>query len=121
MGTLSPFHWFMVLCVCGTSIWVLIDAMSILQKDGLKGKIAGTGPWTWFFACLFLWIFIFPFYLVKRHAYKKINSSAPQQTEKKQPSLGSDSITLLEKLAQLKEKGLVTDEEFAKKKKELLG
>jgi hypothetical protein len=100
---------------------VLIDAKTIGVK---KGQIAGMGnmePWGWFFSCLLLWIVGFPFYVAKRGEFKKANAVVPPQPESKKPSTSSESIAQLEKLAQLKEKGLITEEEFAKKKKELLG
>lgn len=111
------------LIIIGTSIWVLIDAKSIGVKKGQITGVANLGPWGWFFVCLLLWIVGFPFYLAKRGEYKRINSNSNtlQQQVRKQSSFGSDSISQLEKLAQLKEKGLVTEDEFNTKKKELLG
>lgn len=60
----------------GTSIWVLIDAKSIGVKRGQIQGIGNLGPWGWFFACLLLWIVVFPFYLVKRSEFKRINEES---------------------------------------------
>ena len=62
------------LVIIGSSIWVLIDAKSIGVKKGQIGGVGNLGPWGWFFVCLLLWIIGFPFYLVKRSEYKRINS-----------------------------------------------
>ncbi len=67
MGTL------ILIAVIGTSIWVLYDAKTIgVQKGQIQG-LASMGPWGWFFGCLLLWIICFPFYLIKRSEFKKIN------------------------------------------------
>lgn len=56
-----------------SSFWVLYDAKAIgVQKGQLKG-LCDLGPWTWFFACLFLWIIAFPLYLAKRRQLLQIN------------------------------------------------
>ena len=117
------------LVIIGTSIWVLVDAKSIGVKKGQIKGIANLGPWGWFFVCLLLWIVGFPFYLAKRSEYKKINSTNDtiQTNNKLSDSIGvrhqkqsSSDIDQLEKLANLKEKGVITEEEFRAKKKELL-
>ncbi len=106
---------FMWLVVLGTSIWVLIDAKTIgVQKGQIKG-MGDLGAWGWFFVCLLLWIVGFPFYLAKRGEYKRINSGQTKSM------VSDDSITQLEKIAQMKEKGILTDAEFNAKKQQLLG
>lgn len=64
------FWWILVI---GTSIWVLIDAKTIGVKKGQIQGMGNLGPMGWFFICLLLWIVGFPFYLVKRSEYKRIN------------------------------------------------
>jgi hypothetical protein len=67
------------LCI-GSSVWVRYDAKAIgVQKGQVKG-LADLGPWGWFFACLFLWIVAFPWYLAKRRELLRINGkdSAPK-------------------------------------------
>ncbi len=102
-----------VLVVIGTSFWVLFDAKSIGVKKGQIKGIANMGPWGWFFVCLFLWIIGFPIYLAKRGEFKRINSS--QLSE-----IGNDSLSKLEKLAEMKDKGIITEEEFSTQKQALL-
>jgi uncharacterized membrane protein len=111
---------FFILLWIGTSLWVLIDAKTIGVKKGQIKGMGNMGPAGWFVVCLLLWIIGFPFYLAKRGEYKRINSKSSQVQEKQSFSHGSDPITQIEKLAQLKEKGIITEEEFAQKKKELL-
>jgi uncharacterized membrane protein len=101
------------LVVLGTSIWVLIDAKTIGVKKGQIKGMGNMGPWAWFFVCLLLWIIGFPFYLAKRGEFKRVNSGQSN-------SMSNDSIGQLEKLAEMKEKGILTEEEFNAKKQELL-
>lgn len=97
-----------------TAIWVLIDAKSIGVKKGLISGMGNMGPWAWFFGCLGLWILAFPLYLAKRGAFKRALSHSSQ------PAIGPSSIDQLERLAQLKDKGAITTEEFEAQKKQLL-
>ena len=108
-----------LLVIC-TSLWVLIDAKTIGVKKGQIAGMGDMGAWGWFFVCLLLWIIGFPFYLAKRGEFKRINSKlSPVQKTNSLP-LNSDYISQLEKLAQLKEKGVITEEEFLIKKKVIL-
>jgi len=105
--------------VIGTSIWVLIDAKTIGVKKGQIEGLGNLGPWGWFFACLLLWIIGFPFYLAKRGELKRINS----RTAADSGTIGlanANYIEQLEKLAELKQKGVITEEEFLSKKKQIL-
>jgi hypothetical protein len=101
------------LIVIGTSIWVVVDAKTIGVKKGQIKGMGDMGPWTWFFACLLLWIVGFPFYLAKRGEFKRVNSG-------QSASVNNDSLSQIEKLAEMKEKGILTAEEFDGKKRELL-
>jgi len=101
------------LIVLGTSIWVLVDAKTIGIKKGQIKGMGNMGPWAWFFVCLLLWIIGFPFYLAKRAEFKRVNSAQSND-------MNNDSIDQLEKLAEMKEKGVLTEEEFTAKKQELL-
>ena len=103
-----------VLVVIGTSIWVLVDAKSIGVKKGQVKGMGDLGPWGWFFVCLLLWIVGFPFYLAKRGEFKRINANNQENTQ-------DDSLASLEKLAEMKDKGILTEDEFNSKKKEILG
>lgn len=103
----------MWLIVLGTAIWVLVDAKSIGVRKGVITGIGNIGPWAWFFACLLLWIVAFPLYLIKRSDFKRALEGAPAA------SLGS--LAELEKLAELKDKGIISDAEFQAKKQAILG
>lgn len=63
---------FSILCVIGTSIWVLIDASSIGVKKGMLKGFFDMSPVGWFFGCLLIWIIAFPSYLAKRPQLKEI-------------------------------------------------
>jgi hypothetical protein len=101
------------LIVIGTSIWVVVDAKTIGVKKGQIKGMGNMGPWAWFIVCLFLWIVGFPFYLAKRGEFKRVNSGQSN-------SVRDDSLSQIEKLAEMKEKGILTAEEFDGKKRELL-
>jgi hypothetical protein len=60
-----------LLVVIATSLWVLFDADAIGVKKGVIKGVGDMGKWGWFFSCLGLWIFAFPYYLAKRKEYKK--------------------------------------------------
>jgi hypothetical protein len=64
------------LIVVLTSIWVMIDAKIIGVKKGQVAGLLDLGPWGWFFCSLLLWIVAFPYYLIKRCEYKRINGRA---------------------------------------------
>ena len=68
---MATFIWIVVIA---TSLWVLIDAKTIGVKKGQINGMGNMGPWSWFFACLLLWIIGFPFYLAKRGEFKRINA-----------------------------------------------
>ncbi len=97
----------------GTSIWVLIDAKKIGEKKVKYKAMHVGGPWGWFWLCLFIWPMFFPSYLLKRNEFKQINSGRTQ-------SASSASISQLEKLEELKDQGILTEEEFIVKKKVIL-
>jgi hypothetical protein len=60
-----------LLVIVATSIWVLVDADSIGVKKGQIQGVGDMGKWSWFFSCLGIWIFAFPFYLSKRNEFKE--------------------------------------------------
>lgn len=111
------------LIIIGTSIWVFFDAKSIGVKKGQITGLGNLGPFGWFIVCLLLWIVGFPFYIAKRGEFKRINAAKNDTaiSEKRTSSFNQDSIEQLEKLSQLKEKGILTEEEFQAKKKEIIG
>lgn len=111
----------------GTSIWAGVDASKIELK---KYKVGGpTSSAVTVIGCLLLWIVVFPWYLVNKGKIERGEaplkdgyvgqdegaSTTPVNTQ----SLGN-SLAQLEKLAQLKEKGVLSDEEFQTQKAKLL-
>jgi hypothetical protein len=120
---------FVFLMVAATSLWVLVDANSIGVKSGsLKGGFFDMGPAGWFFSCILLWIVAFPVYLAKRSEYKRLQAepeplvapaSGVNATDVMTQRL-ADSITQLERLAQLRDKGIISEDEFQTTKRALL-
>ena len=115
-----------ILIVIATSIWVYFDAKKIGIKKGQIQGIANMGPGGWLAVCLLLWIVGFPVYLAKRGEFKRINSQSPPPSPQgsysptpSQESHGFDEQ--LRKLAKLRDDGVISQEDFEKKKKDLLG
>jgi len=118
---------FFILIYLGTSIWAGIDACLInLNKYEVDGP---TGPVVTFLGCLLLWIVTFPWYLVNKG--KLARGAAPLKPEFRRQfvqkasvpavrPLTGDYLTQLERLGQLKEKGVLSDEEFQAQKLKLL-
>ena len=110
------------LIVIGSAIWVLVDAKNIGVKKGLITGMGNIGPWGWFFVTLLLWIVAFPMYLYCRGKFKlaiaETSNVGGSPIDNQQVRMSFEDI---EKLAALKEKGIITDDEFEAKKKQLLG
>jgi hypothetical protein len=100
----------------GTSVWVLVDSMRIGVKKGRIRSFFDMGPAGWFFSCLLLWVVAFPAYLVKRTEYQRPAAVGAQSGSVQ----GADIPSHIGKLAELKTQGLLTEEEFQAKKRELL-
>jgi hypothetical protein len=115
--------------VFGTSIWMAFDASKIgYDKKDVSG-IAGMGPVGWFFAGLLLWIISFPLYLASRNKLKEAAArkkgeqmGAGQQTGSVgAPAAGTtDPLAAIKKLGELREAGMITDQEYENKKAKLL-
>lgn len=116
------------LVVIGTSLWVLFDAHALGVTSGsLNGGFFDMSPAGWFLASLILWIVAFPVYLSKRGEYKRLKAASAEVGGSSQGAAAvtgvsglADSITQLERLAQLKDKGIISEDEFTAKKRELL-
>lgn len=117
----------MVIIVIGTSIWAAIDASKINSRK-YKTQLADGHPAGVFFGCLLLWIVVFPWYLVLKGQIKDGKAELKDQYKE---SIISNKITVpfksaadvapqLEKLAELKAKGILTEEEFNSQKEKLL-
>ena len=92
-----------------------------MHYNTLSSTAAARAQGGWFFVCLLFWILGFPFYLAKRNEFKKANSNQTKEVNSVAPlELNDDSVARLEKLAELRDKGIVTEDEFNKKKQELL-
>jgi hypothetical protein len=116
-----------IVILIGTAIWASIDASNLEFK---KYKLNGiTGPVIALIGCLLLHIVAFPWHLVNRGkvlrgeaavkdgesvakaAVAGVKDAAPQE----------DPYKKLEKLAELRDKGVISEEEFASQKASILG
>ena len=117
---------FMWIIVIASAIFVYIDAKSIGVHKGLISGFFDLGVGGWTAVTLLLWIVGFPAYLIKRGDLKQaaarekgetnVDTVAPAPTA----GIASSGLDALEKLAGLRDRGILTQEEFEKKKKELL-
>ena len=98
--------------VCGTSLWVLIDARNIGMKKGATKGFFDMGPVGWFIACLLCWIAVFPLYLVKRRQHLR----AAAVHEQAGAADDTDFVSQLGALTQRSAQGLVTEEDFRTKR-----
>ncbi len=122
MEVLSALIFLMVLA---TSVWVLSDARSTGVKRGqVKASFLrpDMGPWDWFAACLLLWLIAFPLYLSMRSEHRRTNAKLLHPTTlTPQPVRRDSSLDELERLAQLRDRGVLTEQELQTQKSKLLG
>ena len=113
-----------------SSIWVGFDAKKLgVRKGSLNGGFFDLGAGGWFIACLLIWIVAFPAYMMKRDTYKRLAANAQggaagasqSGAAAIQQASNVDALAQIEKLAQLKANGVITEEEFARKKEQQLG
>lgn len=109
-----------ILIVLGSSIWVLADAKAIGIKKGQVRGLANMDPGDWFVCCLLLWIVVFPMYLTKRPQFMQINGKTKGLLVRSD-TLTADGAAALEKLAVLRDRGVVTEDEFQTQKAKILG
>lgn len=114
---------FILAIVVGSSIWVLQDARAIGVKKGQLRGMANMDPGDWFICCLLLWIVVFPYYLSKRPQLLNINGKTHGlfKFSGGSAALMADGVDALEKLATLRDKGILTDMEFQMQKAKILG
>ncbi len=67
---------FVVIVVILSAIWVFFDARKIGVRKGLIKGLMNMGPWGWALCCLWLWIIVFPLYLIKRGEMMKAAAMA---------------------------------------------
>ena len=116
--------WILIL---STAVWVLYDAKTIGVKKGLVGGMGNMGPWAWAIVTAFLWIVGFPMYLYYRGKFKAalaVEKSDAVPTGFPPPAKNvsyGGSLDDLQRLGELRQKNLITEDEFAAKKKQILG
>jgi hypothetical protein len=122
---MEGFIWLLIL---GTSIWMAFDASKIgYDKKDVSG-IAGMGPVGWFFAGLLLWIVAFPLYLASRNKLKEAAArkngdqiaAGAEAASGAPPAGAADPLAAIAKLGELKEAGMITEQEYENKKAKLL-
>lgn len=90
-----------------------------------------TGALAWFLTCILLWIFGFPYYIYKRSKYSPAQvltapfpqgTPPPLPTGVQPPPPGPvDSSDQLRQMKKLLDEGVITADDFERKKKALLG
>jgi hypothetical protein len=112
----------MWIIVIVSAIWVYVDAKTIGVRKGLIAGMFNIGAGAWCAATLLLWIVVFPAYLIKRDALKAAVAAQAGRGKSPEPTVlvQSNVIEGLEKLANLRDRGVLTNAEFDEKKRELL-
>lgn len=105
------------LVVLASSLWVFQDARNLGITRRTGPGFFNMGPLSWFVSCLLLWAVAFPAYLVTRRRYKRAASATAPAGRIHQET---DLISQLGALADLHSQGVLTDEEFQAKKKDLV-
>lgn len=112
----------------GSSIWAGVDAGKIQLK---KYKVGGpSSPAITVIGCLLLWVVVFPWYLINKGKILRGEVSLKEEyagqaeprpaSKSKSSALQADSVAQLEKLADLRERGVLSEEEFQAQKANLL-
>lgn len=116
--------WIVTMVVIGTTLWVVVDSKKNQIPTYGEAYTLNTGALTWLIGCILLWIVAFPLYLFRRQKFINMRSPKPAQAAPAAQSLGVPQMNLeqeLRVLAKLKEDGILTDDEFLQKKRQLLG
>lgn len=108
--------------VIASTIWVYIDAKSIGVRKDLISGFFNMGAGAWCAATFFFWLLAFPAYLAKRGALKAAAAPQDGSSAAANVSVPAENRTLegLEKLADLRDRGVLTADEFDQKKRQLL-
>ena len=122
------FDTIILLAWLGTSFWVLYDASNIgAGKGTAKGLFRSMGPGGWFFSCLLGWVIALPAYLMLRDKIKADADAAMRGNALARPPLHasvpvptSNTISDLVRLAELREKSVISEDEFQAMKGDLL-
>ena len=111
-----------LLVVVASSLWVFFDAKSIGVRKGLVSGLLDLGPGGWCGVTALMWLVCFPLYLYKRGSLKAAAvASGEMRASPSAKATSDDSIVSLEKLANLRDRGVLTQIEFDQKKRQLLG
>jgi hypothetical protein len=112
----------MWIVVVVSAIWVYFDAKNIGVRKELGSGFFNAGPGGWCAVTLLLWIIGFPAYLIKRGSYKVAVAALQSASLNTKPSIATehDAIAGLEKLASLRDRGILTQAEFDEKKRQML-
>jgi hypothetical protein len=105
------------LVVLASSLWVFRDARSLGITRRPGPGFLNMSPFSWFVSCLLLFAVAFPAYLFTRRRYKREASTTTPTSRIHQET---DLISQLSALADLHSQGVVSDEEFQAKKKDLV-
>lgn len=101
------------LIMIGTTIWVGYDAHLNQVSIDDKPYSVNNGAIAWVVSCIIIWIATFPLYL-----YKRAKALGQRQQN---PTVGVSSAEEITKYKKLFDDGIITNEEFEFKKKQLLG
>jgi hypothetical protein len=112
--------------IVGTSFWVYFDAKWLgVYRTGEPCRILQLSldmePVDWLISCVLLWVVAFPAYLVKRPQFMK----KFHKTRLNSPPPPIEPVEYfydqLRNLSKLRQEGVITDQEFNLKRKEVLG
>ena len=99
-------------------IWVGYDAKVNKITSNGKPYSFNNGAFSWVVTCLLLWIFAFPYYLAKRSKALRERAQTPPAPA---PAAANSTEDELRRLKDLLAQGLITQDDFDAKKKQLLG
>ena len=108
------------IAVVGTSIWVWVDSAKLRSCARDVEGLAATSPVMWFLCCILMWIIAFPLYLLTRPQLVQA-STATRDPDKSPAEEKNNDLHRLEKLGDLRERGILTEDEFLAQKSEILG
>ena len=108
---MSYIEFLIVAAVLGTSFWSWLDSTKLRENGGDLSGLANTHPIVWLVGCLLLWIIVFPTYLLVRPQLVRATTSGDRH---------ADDISRLERLGNLRERGVLTEDEFLNQKTKIL-
>jgi hypothetical protein len=117
---------FICALIVSTSIWVYYDASKLgVHATGLKPSRfrfhADMEPVDWVVSFLLLWFIAFPAYIILRPGYARKCKQARSVAKAPSAAPVEYFYEQIRNLSTLKSKGLITEEEFSLKRREVLG